>query len=66
MAEFKKLIACLKRHYGDPVLPPAKGPFELILWENACYLLPDHRRAAGAGVGRSDRSCQAVDRRRLA
>jgi endonuclease III len=46
MPEFKKLITCLKRHYGDPVLPPARGPFELILWENACYLLPDHRRAA--------------------
>ena len=22
------------------------GAFELVLWENACYLLPDHRRAA--------------------
>lgn len=26
-------------------MPPAKGPFELVLWENACYLLPDERRA---------------------
>jgi endonuclease III len=46
MPEFKKLIARLKRHYGDPQLPPAKGPFELVMWENACYLLPDERRAA--------------------
>jgi len=27
-------------------LPPARGPFELVLWENACYLLSDERRAA--------------------
>ncbi len=43
---FKKLIARLKRHYGEPKLPPARGPFELVMWENACYLLPDERRAA--------------------
>jgi endonuclease-3 len=46
MAEFKKLIAGLKRHYGKPTAPPARGPFELVMWENACYLLPDDRRAA--------------------
>jgi endonuclease-3 len=45
MPDFKKLIARLKRHYGVPQLPPAKGPFELVMWENACYLLPDTRRA---------------------
>jgi len=44
-SEFQKLIAGLKRHYGEPALPPANGPFELVLWENACYLLPDQRRA---------------------
>lgn len=43
---FKKLITRLKRHHGDPKLPPARGPFELVLWENACYLLSDERRAA--------------------
>ena len=42
----RKVIACLKRHHGAPALPPAKGPFELVMWENACYLLPDERRAA--------------------
>jgi endonuclease-3 len=46
MADLKKLIARLKKHYGGPTLPPGKGPFELILWENACYLLPDERRSA--------------------
>jgi endonuclease-3 len=43
-AGFQELIAGLKRYYGEPALPPAKGPFELVLWENACYLLPDERR----------------------
>jgi endonuclease III len=45
MPDFKKLITRLKRHYGDSKLPPARGPFELVMWENACYLLPDERRA---------------------
>jgi len=44
--DLKKLIAVLQRHYGTPTVPPAKGPFELVMWENACYLLPDERRAA--------------------
>ena len=46
MPEFRKLIAKLKKAYGEPALPPARGPFELVMWENACYLLPDERRAA--------------------
>jgi endonuclease-3 len=46
MPDFAKLIARLQKHYGTPELPPARGAFELVLWENACYLLPDERRAA--------------------
>src|SRR5437868_13683946 len=46
MPNFKSLIACLKRHHGEPSVPSARGPFELVLWENACYMLPDDRRAA--------------------
>jgi endonuclease III len=45
MADFETLAARLHSHYGNPTLPPANGPFELVLWENACYLLPDSRRA---------------------
>jgi endonuclease-3 len=45
MPDFKKLVAALKRSYGTPQFPPARGPFELVMWENACYLLPDERRA---------------------
>jgi endonuclease-3 len=41
----KKLIARLQKHYGVPEMPPARGPFELVMWENAVYLLPDKRRA---------------------
>jgi endonuclease III len=45
MPELKKLITRLQKHYGAPEMPPARGPFELVMWENACYLLPDTRRA---------------------
>jgi endonuclease III len=44
MNRFHQIIARLRRHYGEPARPPATGPFELVLWENACYLLPDERR----------------------
>lgn len=44
MLTFNETVALLKRRYGVPVAPPAKGPFELVIWENACYLLPDERR----------------------
>jgi endonuclease-3 len=46
MTNFTRIIARLQKHYGTPELPPARGAFELVLWENACYLLPDQRRAA--------------------
>ena len=46
MPEFKKIVTRLKRHYGDPKLPPANGPFELVMWENACYLLSDEGYAS--------------------
>jgi endonuclease III len=44
MSKFTRIIQQLKKYYGEPEVPPARGPFELILWENACYLLPDGRR----------------------
>jgi endonuclease-3 len=46
MPDLERVIAVLKRRYGEPKPPPAKGPFQLVLWENACYLLSDQRRAA--------------------
>jgi len=44
LLSFRKLIERLQKLYGEPALPPARGPFELVMWENACYLLPDERR----------------------
>ena len=44
MPDLPKLIALLHAHYGEPGQPPARGPFEFVLWENAVYLLPDERR----------------------
>ena len=44
MLTFPKTIAGLRKHYGALSPPPAKGPFEHVMWENACYLLPDDRR----------------------
>lgn len=39
-----EIVTLLRRQHGAAQIPPAKGPFELVLWENACYLLPDERR----------------------
>jgi endonuclease-3 len=50
VTQFRTLISRLEKHHGKPKLPPAKGPFELVMWENACYLLPDHRRAEVFGA----------------
>jgi endonuclease-3 len=44
MLTLDKLVSRLKRHHGAPEPPPARGPFELVMWENACYLLTDERR----------------------
>jgi endonuclease-3 len=44
MHKFTQFVRHLRSHYGEPESPPAKGPFELVLWENAVYLLPDTRR----------------------
>jgi hypothetical protein len=66
MPEFKKIIAKLKQHYSAPTMPPARGPFELVMWENACYLLPDERRVAvfeglRKQVGMDAKSIQEAD-----
>jgi endonuclease-3 len=46
MSKFRVILELLRKQYGAPATPPAKGPLELVFWENACYLLPDSRRAA--------------------
>jgi len=44
MFSLTKIVKLLQQRYGEAAAPPACGPFELVLWENACYLLPDSRR----------------------
>ena len=44
MLSFARTIERLRKFYGKPNPPPANGPFEHVMWENACYLLPDERR----------------------
>src|SRR3989442_11239272 len=34
----------LEAHYGAPGPPPTTDPFEMIVWENAAYLVDDTRR----------------------
>jgi endonuclease-3 len=44
MMTFSLLIASLRKQYPTIEPPPAHAPFALVMWENACYLLPDERR----------------------
>lgn len=65
-----EILALLRRQHGAQELPPARGPFELVLWENACYLLPDERRrevfeGLRADVGLTPRAILAADRNLL-
>ena len=62
-----EILSLLRRQHGMPDLPPARSPFELILWENACYLLPDKRRrevfeGLRAQVGLTPAAILAADR----
>ncbi len=44
MHKFAKVLERLRSHYGKLDRFPARGPFELVLWENSAYLLSDARR----------------------
>ncbi|SEG43276.1 DNA-3-methyladenine glycosylase III [Bryocella elongata] len=44
MLAFPTMLSRLRQQHGELVPPPAQGPFALVMWENACYLLPDTRR----------------------
>ncbi|HKV38362.1 MAG TPA: hypothetical protein VJX67_04050 [Blastocatellia bacterium] len=43
-SDFQKRIAVLEKHYGRPDPPAVTDPFEMILLENAAYLVSDERR----------------------
>ncbi|MFY9559958.1 MAG: hypothetical protein WAQ52_06975 [Terriglobales bacterium] len=40
-----RVVAILRKFYGDPDPPPVTEPFEQILWENVAYLADDQKRA---------------------
>ena len=66
-SRLSEIFALLRRQHGAPQPPPASGPFELVLWENACYLLPDARRrevfmGLRDEVGLSPQAILAADR----
>jgi endonuclease-3 len=44
MRSLWSLVAALERHYGPPAQGPARGPLELILYENVAYLASEDRR----------------------
>ena len=44
MPDFWRLVAELEKHYGRPKLSLARGPFELVLYENIAYLVSEDRR----------------------
>jgi endonuclease III len=49
----RSTIAALRRHYGAPPAPVSRNPFELILWEQVAYLVPDARRRKAFAALRS-------------
>lgn len=53
MTKLQKLVAALSTRYGEPKLPDAKRPFELVPWENASCLLSDERRLRCSKAGGS-------------
>jgi endonuclease III len=44
MPDFWRLVEALEKQYGKPKPPPARGPFELVLYENIAYLVSEDRR----------------------
>jgi endonuclease-3 len=44
MPDFWPLLKALEKHYGRPKPPPARGLFELVLYENIAYLASEDRR----------------------
>jgi endonuclease-3 len=45
-ARLRRQVARLAGLYGEPALPAATDPFEMVVWENVAYLVSDDRRLA--------------------
>lgn len=44
MLTLRSVITALRRRYGKPPAPISRDPFQLILWEQVAYLVPDRQR----------------------
>jgi len=44
MIDLATVLARLEKHYGRPDQPITRDPFEMILFENIAYLVPDRQR----------------------
>lgn len=44
MGDFWKYVRQLENRYGKPARPPARGAFELVLYENIAYLADEEKR----------------------
>jgi len=42
---FTRVIARLRKFYGEPPPAPVTDPFDQVLWENVAYLADDEKRA---------------------
>ena len=47
-------LSLLLKRYGEASLPPVRGPWQWVLWENVVYLADDARRAAAFEVLRQN------------
>ncbi len=54
LIRFRAVIAALRRYYGKPPRPISRDPFELILWEQVAYLVPDSQRRRAFQALRDD------------
>ena len=43
-ASLRQILSTLRRYYGKPERPISRDPFQLILWEQVAYLVPDAQR----------------------
>jgi endonuclease III len=56
-----RVIAILRKFYGDPAPAPVTDPFEQILWENVAYLADDRKRAKAFSALRETVGTSAED-----
>ena len=46
MTSLRRVVERLRSAYGSPGPPVAANPFEIVLYENIAYLVPEEKRAA--------------------